>query len=149
MWSWAAASVNPALSLVPRHTERRIPAYRRQPFRLCLGTQIIHSGARLSLAAAGFSICLHHSVVRDALAGGLGWWVIGETAGHRPAGRVRGVCQPWPTAPKPRLALAVVCTAGLAALHDMEAWHGIDIADLDSAHSLTADPTAAQLREAA
>jgi len=31
----------------------------------------------------------------------------------------------------------------------MGPWHGIDIADLDSAHSLTADPTAARLREAA
>jgi hypothetical protein len=37
----------------------------------------------------------------------------------------------------------------LAVLHDMGPWHGIDIADLDSAHSLTADPTAARLREAA
>jgi len=31
----------------------------------------------------------------------------------------------------------------------MEPWHSIDIAYLDSAHSLTADPTAARLREAA
>jgi len=136
-------------STMAADSDRRILAHRRQPLRLCLGTQIIHSGARLSLAAAGFCICLHHSVVRDApgrrarLAGHR------RTAGYPPAGRVRGVCQPWPTAPKPRPALAVVCTAGLAALHDMEPWHGIDIADLDSAHSLTASPTAARLREAA
>ena len=48
-----------------------------------------------------------------------------------------------------RPALAVTCTAGLAALHDMEPWYGIDIDDLDSRHSLGTDPTVARLRETA
>lgn len=45
-----------------------------------------------------------------------------------------------------RLQLAVVCTAGLAAEHDMETEHGID---LGPQHSLTIDPTVIRLRAAA
>ena len=39
-----------------------------------------------------------------------------------------------------RPALAVTCTAGLASVHDLEPWHGIDIDDLDSGHSLEHRP---------
>lgn len=39
--------------------------------------------------------------------------------------------------------------AGLAAVHDMEPWYGIDDADLDPCHSLAADPTIARMRETA
>lgn len=53
------------------------------------------------------------------------------------------------TPARQRPALAATCTAGLAALHDMEPCYGIDIDDLDSGHSLSADPTVARLRETA
>jgi hypothetical protein len=43
----------------------------------------------------------------------------------------------------------VVCTAGLAAEHEMLGEHGIDLDDLDPQHSLTTDPTVARLRQAA
>lgn len=52
--------------------------------RLCLGTQIIHSGARLSLAAAGsLSVCTAASS-GTPLAGGLAWWAIGELLAIHP-----------------------------------------------------------------
>jgi hypothetical protein len=60
--------------------------------------------------------------------------------GHLDEGLEQGLQRP---------ALAVTCTAGLAALHDMEPWCGIDIDDLDSRHSLGTDPTVARLRETA
>jgi hypothetical protein len=53
------------------------------------------------------------------------------------------------TPARQRPALAVTCTAGLAAVHDMEPWYGIDADDLDSGHSLAADPTIARMRETA
>lgn len=43
----------------------------------------------------------------------------------------------------------MVCTAGLAAEHDMADDYGIDLDDLDPQHSLTLDPTVVRLREAA
>ena len=43
-------------------------------------------------------------------------------------------------------ALAVVLTAGLCAVHDAIGEYGIDIADLDSDHSLHIDPTVARIR---
>jgi hypothetical protein len=49
-----------------------------KPLRLCLGTQIIHSGARLSLAAAGSLFVCTTASSGTPLAGGLGWWAIGE-----------------------------------------------------------------------
>jgi hypothetical protein len=45
-----------------------------------------------------------------------------------------------------RPALAVVLIAGLCAVHDAIGEYGIDIADLDSDHSLHTDPTVARIR---
>ena len=59
----------------------------------------------------------------------------------------------WPAATaapaRQRSGLAVTCTAGLAAVHDIEPWYGIDVDDLDAGHSLSADPAVARLREMA
>ena len=65
------------------------------------------------------------------------------------AGQRSPVADGTVTPAQQRPALAVTCTAGLAALHDMESWYGIDIDDLDSRHSLGTDPTVARLRETA
>ena len=95
---------------------------------------------------------LHHSVVRDALAGGLDWWGIGEVLAMHPQAAFEeyaNLADGDRTPARQRPAVAVTCTAGLASLHDLEPWHGIDIDDLDSGHSLSADPTVARLREAA
>jgi hypothetical protein len=95
---------------------------------------------------------LHHSVARDALAGGLDWWGIGEVLAMHPQAAFEEYANlaDGTTAPaRQRPALAVTCTAGLASLHDLEPWHGIDIDDLDSGHSLSTDPTVARLRAAA
>jgi hypothetical protein len=95
---------------------------------------------------------LHHSVVRDALAGRLDWWAIGELLAMHPQAAFEQYANlaDGTTAPAAqRPALAVTCTAGLAALHDLEPWYGIDIDDLDSGHSLSADPTVARFRETA
>ncbi|MEU0565005.1 hypothetical protein ABZ297_06365 [Nonomuraea sp. NPDC005983] len=40
-------------------------------------------------------------------------------------------------------------TAGLMGTHDTDSDYGIDLDDLDPAHSLTTDPTVVRLREAA
>jgi hypothetical protein len=95
---------------------------------------------------------LHHSVIRDALAEGLDWWQVGELLGVHPqtafeqyANLADGTTSPAQQRP----ALAVTCTAGLAAVHDIEPWHGIDADDLDPGHSLAADPTIARMRETA
>jgi hypothetical protein len=95
---------------------------------------------------------LRHSVVRDALAAGLDWWTLGEFLGMHPqaafeayANLLEGTLTPAQQRP----ALAVVCTAGLVATCDTDSDHGIDLGDLDPAHSLTTDPTVVRLREAA
>lgn len=95
---------------------------------------------------------LHHSVMRDALAAGLDWWQIGELLTLHPqaafdayANLADGTRTPAQQHPH----LAVVCTAGLAAEHDMDTEHGIDLDDLDPQHSLTTDPTVVRLRAAA
>ncbi|WP_201749935.1 hypothetical protein [Micromonospora sicca] len=92
---------------------------------------------------------LHHSVMRDALAAGLDWWQIGELLTLHPqaafdayANLADGTRTPAQQHPH----LAVVCTAGLAAEHDMDTEHGIDLDDLDPQHSLTTDPTVVRLR---
>jgi hypothetical protein len=98
------------------------------------------------------ALYLHHSVVRDALAGGLDWWAIGELLAMHPQAAFEQYANlaDGTTAPAAqRPALAITCTAGLAALHDLEPWYGIDIDDLDPGHSLSADPTVARLRETA
>jgi hypothetical protein len=53
------------------------------------------------------------------------------------------------TPARQRPQLAVVCTAGLAAEHDMSIAHGIDLDDLDPRHSFTTEPTVVRLRAAA
>ncbi|MFG3701536.1 hypothetical protein ACGF5C_27040 [Micromonospora sp. NPDC047620] len=94
---------------------------------------------------------LHRSVVRDALAAGLDWWAIGELLDMHPraafdtyANLADGTHAPAQQRPH----LAVVCTAGLTAEHDMLSEHGIDLDDLDPQHSLTTDPTVVRLRAA-
>lgn len=95
---------------------------------------------------------LHHSVIRDALAEGLDWWDVGELLGMHPQAafeQYANLAGGTATPARQRPALAVTCTAGLAAVHDMEPWYGIDAEDLDPGHSLNADPTVARLRETA
>lgn len=73
------------------------------------------------------ALYLHHSVVRDALAGGLDWWAIGELLAMHPQAAFEeyaNLADGTTTPAQQRPALAVVCTAGLAALHDMDPWHG-------------------------
>jgi len=79
---------------------------------------------------------LLHSVVRDALATGLDWWAIGELLDLHPQAAFDAYAN-----------LAVVCTGGLAAEHDMASEHGIDVDDPQ--HSLAAEATVARLRQAA
>jgi hypothetical protein len=95
---------------------------------------------------------LLHSVVRDALAAGLDWWQVGELVNLHPqaafdayANLADDTCTPAQQRPH----LAVVCTTGLAAEHDMDTEHGIELDDLDAQHSLTTDPTVVRLRAAA
>ncbi|MGH3450642.1 MAG: hypothetical protein ACRDQW_07900 [Haloechinothrix sp.] len=95
---------------------------------------------------------LYRAVVRDAVAAGLDWWAIGDiTAMHPQAayaeygGAVEGVATPAQQRP----ALAVVLTAGLAGVHDMLPEYGIDVEDLGSSYSITADPKVYQIRKAA
>lgn len=95
---------------------------------------------------------LHHSVIRDALAEGLDWWDAGELLGMHPQAAFEeyaNLADDTAAPARQRPALAVTCTAGLAAVHDMEPWYGIDVDDLDPGHSLSADPTMARLRETA
>ena len=93
------------------------------------------------------------AVVRDVLAAGT------DTGGgsaticsctRRPATSSTGVspraCAP-PAEQQPHL--AVVCTAGLVAEHDLDDEYGVDLDDLGDDHSLTRDPTVVRLREAA
>ena len=95
---------------------------------------------------------LHHSVVRDALAAGLDWWQVGELVDQHPQAAFdayANLADSTRTPAQQRPHLAVVCTAGLAAEHDMDTEHGIDLDDLDAQHSLTTDPTVVRLRAAA
>src|SRR5258708_2079477 len=104
------------------------------------------SAARVQAGA----LHLHHSVIRDALAEGLDWWDVGELLAMHPQaafGQFANLADATDTPARQRPALAVTCTAGVAAVHDMEPWHGIDVEDLDDSHSLGADPTVAPLRE--
>ena len=95
---------------------------------------------------------LLHSFVRDALAAGLDWWQIGELVNLHPQAAFdayANLADSTRTPAQQRPQLAVVCTAGLAAEHDMDTAHGIDLDDLDPQHSLTTDPTVIRLRAAA
>lgn len=95
---------------------------------------------------------LHHSVVRDALAAGLDWWQIGELLTLHPQAEFdayANLADDTRTPAQQRPHLAVVCTAGLVAEHDMDTDYGIDLDDLDPQHSLTTDPAVVRLRAAA
>jgi hypothetical protein len=110
--------------------------------------QATASAARVQAGA----LHLHHSVIRDALAEGLDWHEVGELLGVHPQAafeQYANLADGTATPARQRPALAVTCTAGLAAVHDMEPWYGIDVDDLDSGHSLAADPTIARMRETA
>lgn len=95
---------------------------------------------------------LLHGVVRDALIAGADWWTLGDALSMHPqaafdryANLIEGTMLPAQQRPD----LAVVCTAGLPAVHDMEPEYGIDLDDLAPNHSLTLDPTVVRLRAAA
>ena len=106
------------------------------------------SAARVQAGA----LHLHHSVIRDALAEGLDWWQAGELLGMHPQAafeQYANLADSTTTPARQRPALAVTCTAGLAAVHDLEPPHGIDIEDLDDSHSIGADPTVARLQDMA
>jgi hypothetical protein len=96
---------------------------------------------------------LLRSVVRDALAAGLDWWALGEMLAMHPQAAFDAyadLADATRTPAQQRPHLAVVCTAGLAATHDMtDDEHGIDLDDLDPEHSLNLDPTVVRLRAAA
>ena len=95
---------------------------------------------------------LQHSVVREALAAGLDWWQVGDLLDLHPQAAFdtyAHLADGTRTPAQQRPHLAVVCTAGLAAEHDMLGVHGIDLDDLDPQHSLTSDPTVSRLRQAA
>lgn len=110
--------------------------------------QATASAARVQAGA----LHLHHSVIRDALAEGLDWHEVGELLGMHPQAafeQYANLVHDTATPARQRPALAVTCTAGLAVVHDMEPRYGIDADDLDSGHSLAADPTIARMRETA
>lgn len=95
---------------------------------------------------------LLHSVVRDALATDLDWWQVGELLDMHPQAAFDAYANLADSTLLPaqqRPQLAVVCTAGLAAEHDMLGEYGIDFDDLAPQHSLALDPTVVRLREAA
>ena len=110
--------------------------------------QATASAARVRAGA----LHLHHSVIRDVLAAGLDWWEAGELLGMHPQAafeQYANLADGTVTPAAQRPALAVACAAGLAAVHDMQPWYGIDIDDLDPGHSLSADPTVARMHETA
>src|SRR5512144_1759100 len=94
----------------------------------------------------------HIAVVRDALLAGTSWWTLGEHLSLHPQAaweQYRGVVEGLRSPAEQQPPLAVVCTAGLVAEHDMDAGYGIDLEDLGTDHSLMLDPTVVRLRTAA
>ncbi|MFF5213573.1 hypothetical protein [Streptosporangium sp. NPDC000396] len=90
--------------------------------------------------------------MRDGLAAGLNWWALGEALAMHPQAAFEAyanLLEGTRTPAQQRPALAVVCTAGLVCAHDLDSDYGIDLDDLDPAHSLTTDPTVVRLRQAA
>ena len=92
------------------------------------------------------------SVVRDALTAGVDWWTLGELLAMHPqavfdayAPLVEGL--PSPAQQRPNL--AVVCTAGLVSVHDMELGYGFELEDFGPDYSLVLDPTVRRLVAAA
>jgi hypothetical protein len=108
----------------------------------------VGTAERIRTAAAH----LHATVVRDALAAGLDWWRIAGLLGVHPQaayaehGHTLDGLLP-PAAQRPDL--AVIYTAGLAALHDLDPRFGIELDDFGPDHPLTGDPTVTRLRAAA
>jgi hypothetical protein len=95
---------------------------------------------------------LHATVVRDALATQLDWWRIGDLLGVHPQGAYTEHGHTLDSLLPPagqRPDLAVIYTAGLAALHDLDPRFGIDLDDFGPDHPLTGDPTVTRLRAAA
>lgn len=87
-----------------------------------------------------------------SLAEVLDWWEIGELLAMHPQAafeQYANLAHATDTPARQRPALALTCSAGLSAIHDVEPWHGIDIEDLDDGNSIGADPTVARLRETA
>ena len=77
------------------------------------------SAARVQAGA----LHLHHHVIRDALADGLDWHDVGELLGMHPQAafeQFANLADATDTPARQRPALAITCTAGLAAVHDME-----------------------------
>ena len=94
----------------------------------------------------------HTAVVRDALLAGTDWWTLGEHLSLHPQAaweQYRGVVEGLRPPAEQQPPLAVLCTAGLVAEHDMDAGYGIDLEDLGADHSLMLDPTVVRLRTAA
>jgi hypothetical protein len=94
----------------------------------------------------------HTTVVADALTAGLDWWQLSTLLRSHPQAAFEeygNVIEGLPLPAEQRPDLAVVCTAGLAALHGMQPEYGIDLDDLGADHSLTTDPTVVRLRAAA
>jgi len=95
---------------------------------------------------------LHYSVVRDVLSDGGDWWTIGELVGMAPQAAFETYANLADSTFSPaqqRPGLAVVCTAGSAASHDLDPEFGIDLDDLAPGHSLNLDPTVVRIRTAA
>ena len=92
------------------------------------------------------------AVVRDVLAAGTDWWRLGDHLSLHPQAayeQYRGVAEGLRPPAEQQPHLAVVCTAGLVAEHDLDDEYGVDLDDLGDDHSLTRDPTVVRLREAA
>ncbi|MGW6495573.1 hypothetical protein [Nonomuraea angiospora] len=107
---------------------------------------LIDIAARITIPV---EFVLQYRVVRDALAAGLDWWALGEVLAMHPQAAFEAyanLLEGTRTPARQRPALAVVCTAGLVCAHDMDSDYGVDLDDLDPAHSLTIDPTVVRLR---
>ena len=111
--------------------------------------------ARAAAAAARLRQYADHAataVVRDALAAGCDWWALGEYLGLHPQAAYeqhRGAAEGLRTPAEQRPHLAVVCTAGLVAAHDLDDECGVDLDDLGADHSLATESTVTRLRAAA
>jgi hypothetical protein len=104
--------------------------------------------SRLELAARQ----LRQALLREALTGGTDWWEMAGLLGTHPQQAFEACAQLADyriTPAQQRPGHAVVLTAGLAAVHEVRAEYGIDIEDLDTGHSLHAEPGVRRVREAA
>jgi hypothetical protein len=95
---------------------------------------------------------LRQAILRDALADGADWWKVAGILAVHPQQAFQTcvhLTDHRSTPAQQRPGQAVVLTAGLAADHDMSSEYGIDIEDLDSGHSLHAEPGVRRVRAAA